>query len=359
MAKIQTFTAKMQRPGQQPRYIPNATIWNGYVVSVTKAGRGKSWDEGGMFNGEGDTWTVWERYEEILKPYFDGTKVAADGVRDKLEKLETAQDVIAAGMGKYLLRFGEQEGYTIVNNDEEAFKKEAQHEAEVADKKHPIPIAFGYFGIRIGEKIPAADWQKIKHLATYHKGDDDDLEWLDDQGHIGVKGYEIRGWYYKREVVEILTSIGYTVQYHGHTVKTADELAAAKAQRDNEKSEHYARVKEIKRQADEFERRILSAAVNPCSEAEAQHAATLERIKILDMQGPDIYGGGAWLHLDGEDLYYVQNNGMDGDDWSRNNYRTGGAGAICYRIPGGAGILREIEAWIETLGEYEVYTYGT
>ncbi|KKQ53961.1 MAG: methylase protein, partial [Candidatus Woesebacteria bacterium GW2011_GWC1_38_13] len=46
-----------------------------------------------------------------------------------------------------------------------------------------------------------------------------------------------------------------------------------------------------------------------------------------------IYGGGDWFEVDDKYIWYVRNNGADGDDWSRNNVRTGGAGAIGWRIP--------------------------
>lgn len=47
------------------------------------------------------------------------------------------------------------------------------------------------------------------------------------------------------------------------------------------------------------------------------------------------YGGGTWVVIEpGENYFwYVKNNGADGDDWSRNNVLTGGAGAIGYRLP--------------------------
>jgi len=45
-----------------------------------------------------------------------------------------------------------------------------------------------------------------------------------------------------------------------------------------------------------------------------------------------IYGGGDWIVDAGDFLWFVQNNGADGDDWSCNNVRTGGAGAIGWRV---------------------------
>ncbi len=52
---------------------------------------------------------------------------------------------------------------------------------------------------------------------------------------------------------------------------------------------------------------------------------------VLDRQTP--YGGGEWFIIGKSYIWYVKNNGADGDDWSQNNIMTGGAGAIGWRIP--------------------------
>ncbi len=52
--------------------------------------------------------------------------------------------------------------------------------------------------------------------------------------------------------------------------------------------------------------------------------------RVLDTQ--NIYGGGDWFVIGFDCIWYCRNNGMDGDDWSRNNVRTGGAGAIGWKI---------------------------
>lgn len=87
-------------------------------------------------------------------------------------------------------------------------------------------------------------------------------------------------------------------------------------------------------------------------EREREDMRRTELIKIRDMittQGerPDgmnqpegnrhhdtqnIYGSGDWFVIGQQWIWYVKNNGMDGDNWSRNNIRTGGAGAIGWRI---------------------------
>lgn len=46
-----------------------------------------------------------------------------------------------------------------------------------------------------------------------------------------------------------------------------------------------------------------------------------------------IYGGGEWFVIGDKHIWYVRNNGMDGDNWSNNNVQTGGAGATGYRVP--------------------------
>jgi hypothetical protein len=53
--------------------------------------------------------------------------------------------------------------------------------------------------------------------------------------------------------------------------------------------------------------------------------------RLLDTQ--DIYGGGDWFVVGNDYIWYVRNNGMDTDNWGINNVRTGGAGAIGWRVP--------------------------
>ena len=52
--------------------------------------------------------------------------------------------------------------------------------------------------------------------------------------------------------------------------------------------------------------------------------------RILDTS--NIYGGGDWFVINDEYIWYVRNNGMDGDDWSHNNVSTGGAGGIGWKM---------------------------
>lgn len=58
----------------------------------------------------------------------------------------------------------------------------------------------------------------------------------------------------------------------------------------------------------------------------------------------NIYGGGECFVINDRQIWYIRNNGSDGDDWSKNNIKTGGAGAIGWFIrydPKIASIIQE------------------
>lgn len=105
---------------------------------------------------------------------------------------------------------------------------------------------------------------------------------------------------------------------------TADEVAALDAadaaqQAAAEARQH--RAAEIRRIAEY----IKSAGERP----DGWNEPSGER--LIDSQ--TIYGGGEWFVVGEDAIWYVQNNGADGDYWGANNVRTGGAGAIGWRIP--------------------------
>jgi hypothetical protein len=52
----------------------------------------------------------------------------------------------------------------------------------------------------------------------------------------------------------------------------------------------------------------------------------------LELRPVDLYGGGEWFEIEQDAVWFIRNNGADGDDWSHNNVRTWGAGAIGWRV---------------------------
>lgn len=58
----------------------------------------------------------------------------------------------------------------------------------------------------------------------------------------------------------------------------------------------------------------------------------------------NIYGSGDRFVISDKWIWYLQNNGMDGDCWAHNNVETGGAGAIGWRVPYDAQLADQIRS---------------
>lgn len=121
---------------------------------------------------------------------------------------------------------------------------------------------------------------------------------------------------------------------------TAEEAAALRAEDERTQRLVAARAR----------RRALAERIQ--REGERPEPPTRDLTGELILNEATIHGGGDWFVLDarGGYLWYVLNNGADGDDWSANNVRTGGAGAIGWRVratPELVQELREIEAILD------------
>ncbi|MEA4884237.1 MAG: hypothetical protein VB144_11400 [Clostridia bacterium] len=111
---------------------------------------------------------------------------------------------------------------------------------------------------------------------------------------------------------------------------TPDEAAPYIAKR-----EAALKVKAAKARLEEIKRDIQQRGERP--EANDNNA---RGERIFDTQ--TIYGGGDWFVLNDSEIWYVRNNGRDGDCWSTNNVTTGGAGAIGRRIPRDEALVAEL-----------------
>ena len=63
----------------------------------------------------------------------------------------------------------------------------------------------------------------------------------------------------------------------------------------------------------------------------------------------EIYGSGWWIIADDAYVWYIENHGMDGDYWAANNIRTGGAGAIGWRVPRTENLIKELRELAEQI----------
>jgi hypothetical protein len=163
---------------------------------------------------------------------------------------------------------------------------------------------------------------KAENLIWYRS--QEDLEEIDDFTSAP-------GWYWKDEAVE-------RVKKYAERIASEKEKALAKeiVEERKRKEEEERRKEEEKRQLRQELEGLLSTVNNALEKK--------QRIKETDyvpegeeIQHPlnprNIYGGGEWFVIEKDRVLHIMNNGMDGDDWSANNVRTGGAGAVGFEIP--------------------------
>lgn len=169
---------------------------------------------------------------------------------------------------------------------------------------------------RLTARLDKSEWAKIAKYMLYVTTDDGMGMDADDHN---------LGWvtFYPREVERALGITG------DRTV--AGQREAAKRRRETPAE---VRKRAIAQRIKEIAREIRETGERP----EGLNAPAGDR--LFDTQ--DIYGGGDWFVVGPEHLWYIQNNGMDGDNWSLNNVRTGGAGAIGWRVPATSPLAAEL-----------------
>jgi len=163
---------------------------------------------------------------------------------------------------------------------------------------------------------------KAENLIQYRSRED--LEEIDDFTSLP-------GWYWKDEAVE-------RVRKYAERIASEKEKALAKEiveERKRKEEEERKRKEERKQLKQELEG--LLSTVNKALEKKQRIKETGYSPKGEVIQHPlnprNIYGGGEWFVIEESRVLHIINNGMDGDDWSLNNVRTGGAGAIGFEIP--------------------------
>lgn len=120
---------------------------------------------------------------------------------------------------------------------------------------------------------------------------------------------------------------------------TEEETAAMEAQERAAQAAHEAKAK-IQRVLLDLKNAFRRLGERPIAADGQQISVDGER--LLDTQ--NIYGGGDWWVIQPDAIWYVQNNGTDGGNWDNNNVRTGGAGAIGWRLPYDPAIVEQLRA---------------
>lgn len=182
-------------------------------------------------------------------------------------------------------------------------------------------------------ELPKNIWNQIKQYTEYIRSDEDM------EGGCDLGGENYRGWTIAQGAEKILVALAEKMATPEHRDIVKRLLA--------EKEEAKARAiiaKQKKQEKQDLVKEIIAAF----DHAEYPEGSfNLEGERVEDPFYPqDIYGGGRWFVIEKEYLWFVKNNGHDGDDWSRNNIQTGGAGAIGTRIKYNAEIAEKIRELI-------------
>ena len=169
--------------------------------------------------------------------------------------------------------------------------------------------------------VPRETWRKISKYFERFWDDEDALDG------------ELRGW---------LTAQPETVE---KILNVREELTLEYRRREAEKrrEEKKKKAQELQEKLDDIKKAFENAEYpDPKKEAPEEAAKFQSGCEKMRVEGEVIqhptnpenaWGGGEWWVIQKEWIWHVQNNGFDGDDWSRNNVETGGAGAIGVRVP--------------------------
>ena len=231
-----------------------------------------------------------------------------------------------------LIKWGhdEESGYTVTDADSD--KKECLEVAE----SNTVNVYRWIFGYGIRERLPRETWAKIKPFAEYHDGGESDQEWADDMGHWNASKYDLKGWAYSKAAIDVLIKEGVKVKFHDTEITSSSQISDIIDKESAEEKRLHDAAKEREEKVKNLYRRLLDFDDEYMSEEDCKVLSSLRKKEILipqiGIEGHNIYGGGKYLLIDDTYLYVIKNNGHDGDDWSQNNYGTGGAGAIATRI---------------------------
>lgn len=174
----------------------------------------------------------------------------------------------------------------------------------------------------LSAEVPRETWKKIaKHFSKFDRDEEDALDG------------ELRGWLTAQpEAVEKILNVReeLTIAYRREQAKKRRE------EEDKKTQELQAKLNDIEKAFEDAE--YPNPKIEAPEEA-AQFQSGYEKMRVEgeEIQHPthpeNIYGGGEWWVIQNEWIWHIKNNGNDGDDWSRNNVITGGAGVIGVRVP--------------------------
>lgn len=174
----------------------------------------------------------------------------------------------------------------------------------------------------LSAEVPRDVWRKIsKYFEKFYRDEEDALDG------------ELIGWLTAQpEAVEKILN-----------VREELTLAYRREQAKKRREEKKKKAQELQEKIDDIKKAFENAEYpDPKKEAPEEAAEFMKGYEKMRVEGEVIqhptnpknaWGGGEWWVIQPEWIWYIRNNGFDGDDWGRNNVETGGAGAIGVRVP--------------------------
>lgn len=234
------------------------------------------------------------------RPVWSGTMIDKIWNRDEARQIHNIEDV-PAQYQDCLIRLGENKDGSIL--------------ARRVDERKKKNVFLRQRGYRWQKESMYVDgyMAAVDPMLSDFDGDFKDVWVLRD-----LDGNDVTG---RQE--EVLIDLGYYgEQRKEDRIKEREQERIEKERKEQYRIEFEASKKEIDEFFDNTESEYPEEA-KPCGD-----------FLCFKGKGFDIYGTGTEYVVEEEKaIWRLRNNGMDGDDWSRNNFGTGGAGAIAHKFP--------------------------
>lgn len=311
-----------KRTGQKDVHFIGEKVGD-YVVKVIVEGIG---DPKYDFNGIDDVVEYFDDYKEVYIPLFNGS-IMSQEVKNNLKNIKSINDILGTEFEKYLCKEGDNEGGLTI-----------EKVADYGQQNEPsgIDIFEGKFGLRIMQKLPRKTWEKIRKCSTYWSEADAD-EYMDDNDIFDGDISDYSGWFYADEVVEILKGCGLKVRYRhiDMTDKKLEDVRANFAEQERLKKIQLEQTKKVVNETESLYKALWAnrEKMTVSDVKEVYETITKEILcPAIGINGHNIYGSGVYLSFDNNYLYFIENNGMDGDNWAESNCGSSGAGWIISRV---------------------------
>lgn len=201
------------------------------------------------------------------------------------------------------------------------YRERIRKQEEENMKKRPLKLVectydweTGLHYYTLNKRISEEDWKKVSKYFQYYNGH----EFQDAEGD--TKGWMTSQW----DVAKVEQILG---------IKETTTIQEQEHERQNQ-------IRKQKEQEKKAYKEAIHTMFKYSKPTQKTSLQELEKQAIIILDDPEysfkensIYGGGRKWIITEKEMIQITNNGHDGDDWSRNNITTGGAGAIGETIP--------------------------